>query len=225
MNIYLVRHAEALKNVDRSFSSEDGRELVTRDGELETEHALAALPRTLVRDSVIAHAPDLRSAHLANALGTLVAQDVQREDRLSPWLAGEHAGLTEAVVAVRDPQFYAALRLYRLGLLNGYAIPTRGETLLAFESRVEAAIRALERIQAPAVWICAHSSAITAALMHYVRRLCGADPDFYGYVKLPLLSVSIVTLRGDGSGEIRCVGERLSWLQTGATDLQGVSPG
>lgn len=211
-HLLLVRHTESVKNVNPAFSLEDSTERLTLVGSREARDVGRAIRRFCERRrsvgiSVYA-AASTRAVECATSMSVAVDSVCQERGGLESIHTGSLAGVTEERAAALSPAFVAALVLYRKGVLSAYevALPLGAEDHRVFEQRVQKAMSEIvdEGVSDVKV-VCLHRSPLTATLINYARRYHLYPIEFYGYVELPLGSISWIE-RVDDRWHIRAVG-------------------
>lgn len=204
MSDYLlfVRHPEAIKNVRGAFGGCVSDEPLTGRGRAQVAGLLLQIREWLSNygiDSVeVVSPPDGQAFLGATEICGATGYRHRLDQRLRPIKAGPISGMTEGEVASRMDRYFSALSLYRAGLFNAYLLDQLGERLHDFENRVESALRDLETAAAKVTIVLGHRSTITAGLIRYARRFHGYPNGYYGYIDLPLCSLSFVSLNGLG---------------------------
>lgn len=216
--IILIRHPESIKNAGELFSSNDNREALTETGEHEARSLARALSRSCSPFSgdglCILTADSFRSVFLAELLSQRFGISFEANDSLISIKAGEISGKSEEEIAVKFPEYFRSLSLYRRGVVSSYDLGHKGQPLKEYESRIAAIASEFEHRSTPIGIVIAHRSAITALLIRYARLYHNYPSDFFGYIELPLASVSVVIFNED-HGSIEYVGlavEELSRL-------------
>lgn len=207
-----VRHPESTKNIGESFASATAAEPLTPAGHRaswEFCRELMSVLGSALTNGAVYSSGSARASQFAAIVGQVCGCPIVEDSRLNSIQAGRHAGRPEVAVEADDPAYFSALRLYRAGLLSSDRIPHRGESLADFEARVRDALSEAQASGARCVIVCGHRSTITASLIHYARLYHGYPRGFYGYVELPLLSISAVETAGSHPG-IALVGEALA---------------
>ncbi|AZZ39724.1 histidine phosphatase family protein [Acidipropionibacterium jensenii] len=191
----LVRHPEAEKNVVNAFGGDSNMDLLTGSGRnslSEVSMHVSAVTHGSNPVRVISSPAD-RALILATELASSAGSRPEILADLQSIGKGSLSGVTERVAEQAYPSYMGRLRLYRAGLLNGYALDGPGEELRGFETRVLGVLGRIDIYESPFVVLVAHRSTITALLMHAARLFHGYPTDFYGYVELPLSSVSLIS--------------------------------
>lgn len=203
MNVLLLRHAEATKNVAASFSrTEGGGDELTAEGRtssLALADSLSAIEIKFglsFRKVISSRSP--RSAATAEAIATRLKREWAAVDGLESIRSGVLAGKREAEAWTTHPEYMKALTLYRAGLFNSYNIPEfqDKEDKKAFEHRVTAAFEEIVGSDAGDAVVIAQRSPITAILLHCARRAYGYPRDFFGHVQLDLGCISWIVANG-----------------------------
>jgi broad specificity phosphatase PhoE len=207
--IVFVRHPEATKNLSDKFASKDDDEAVTDLGYRQIDQLGAILSTTVsqasyVKISVVS-ADSARSIPCGVEIAERLGVRLIRDDRLTSIKAGQIAGVTEEAVSRDMPEYYEKLTMYRRGVISSYKLDHPGERLIDFERRVASSLLEIESSSSTLIIVCAHKSAITAALIRYARMFHDYPKDFFGFVDLPLASLSMVEIQGS-KGRIACVG-------------------
>lgn len=210
MNVFLVRHAEATKNVATSFSKTEGTDELTPEGlnsALELADSIAAVEKKFglnFRRIISSRSP--RSAATAERIATRLMRESAIVDGLESIRSGVLAGKTETEAWTTHPEYMKALTLYRAGLFNSYKIPEfkDKEDKRAFEQRVTAAFCKIVEADSGDAIVIAQRSPITAILLYCARTSYGFPHDFFGHVQLDLGRISWISAE-DGSFNIRAV--------------------
>ena len=217
MNVFLVRHEEATKNVAGSFAATaDGDELTAngRRSSLALAERLRELePKLGLEFTRIISSRSPRSMATAETIAEHLRREWSVTDGLESIRSGVLAGQRESAAWSSHPDYMRALTLYRAGLFNSYAIPEfkDKEDKKAFERRVIGAFEGIVNSDERDVLIISQRSPITAILIDCARRSYGYPRDFFGHVKLDLGCISWV-VANDGSRTIRAVNSAASAL-------------
>lgn len=207
--ILLIRHPESIKNAEGTFSSNNNQEVLTETGERQAETLASMLSQSLLhflgREVRILTADSLRSLFLAELLSQRLGAILEKSNSLISVKAGEISGQSEAEIALKFPEYFRSLTLYRRGVVSSYDLKHKGQPLREYESRVGAIASEFERRSEPVGIIVAHRSAITALLIRYARLYHNYPANYFGYIELPLASLSIVT-SSEQHGAIEYVG-------------------
>lgn len=215
--ILFVRHTEALKNVKEAFGGNNSDDAVTVRGVEQIElisDVIARWRQGLDNNSAtVIGSTSGRVSPCITALSRVVGAFVRSDARLEAIEKGEIAGWDERVVEEQLPDYYRQLELYRRGVLSSYDINHPGEKLLAFEHRVGEALTEIEKTTSSISIICAHRSTITAGLIRFARRFHGYPEKFFGFIDLPLGSLSLVRI--GACGEVVLTGlSPVSFMET-----------
>jgi broad specificity phosphatase PhoE len=211
----LLRHPESTKNVAERFSDPDNGEQVTAAGDSQISALVAALSLRLHEHKQsrarIVSANSVRALSLARELSERLYAPLAVSNTLVSIKSDRIAGKLEKQVAADFPAYYHALALYRSGVVSSYDLPHKGQPLRDYEGRVGEILTSLEEAHEEVGIVVAHRSALTAALILYARKYHNYPSNFFGYISLPLASVSIIahTLKG---GSILCVGLTIEQL-------------
>lgn len=221
-HLLLVRHTESEKNVVPAFSAAGNTERLTPRGSQDARTVGRAIRRfcedRMLGGISIHAANSIRAEECASVIAAEVGSTWETRDQLQSISTGSLLGVTEARAAELAPAFAEALMLYRKCLLSAYEItlPIGAEDHISFELRVQRAVSAIANQSATDVEVlCLHRSPLTATLIDYARRYHHYPRDFYGYVELPLGSISWIE-RVRQVWRIRAVGmtsEDLAGLQ------------
>ena len=203
--VFLVRHPESVKNVTGALGSAAGREALTargRDQVAEIVSGFSAVRDVFSCNFVLYSSASLRSQAVAAALATDFGISLITSAVLNSIDAGLATGLTRQESEALVPGYAMHMDLYERGVENGYSFQHPGQPLEEFENAVSAFIHDLEESRAPCVILVGHKSALTAAIIHFARRGHGYPEDFFGYVDIPLASVSVVRLSPSVQGRM-----------------------
>ncbi len=203
MQVWLIRHTESTKNRDgEQFGGAQVNAGLTAEGSQAAESLAQRLPSlgSVEARPAVWTSPERRARDCAVALGRGLGGRVTQEPRFRGIDGGTNAGKSEVEVERDDPVFWQALQLYRSGVLSAYDVPTRGESIRDLERRVGDALEEVEASGVHTGMIVAHRSALTAAIIRYARKLHAYPVEFYGYVELPLASITIIETEGPAAG-------------------------
>lgn len=196
MNVFLVRHGEATKNVAVSFSKTEGTDELTAEGvtsTLQLADSIVSVERKFglsFRRVISSRSP--RSAATAESIAMRLSRESAVVDGLESIRSGVLAGKTETEAWATHPEYMRALTLYRAGLFNSYKIPEfqDKEDKRAFEHRVAAAFLKIVESDYDDTIVIAQRSPITAILLYCARQSYGFPHDFFGHVQLDLGRIS-----------------------------------
>jgi len=219
MNVFLVRHEEATKNVTGSFAATGIGDELTADGR-RAALALASSLREVeckfgLNFTRIISSQSPRSITTAESIAESLGRPWRVAAGLESIRSGVLAGKRERDAWSTHSEYMRALTLYRAGLFNSYKIPefTDKEDKKAFERRIVAAFEAVLGSDERDVVIISQRSPITAILIYCARRSCGYPEDFFGHIQLDLGRVSWVVAE-KGSVAIRTVNTPASALMS-----------
>lgn len=209
MTTILIRHFESFKNTQRRLSSAGAEEPLTSKGAklcaLFAREFRGFVDEVGVRNVSLHSSSAQRSAQtamiIADALGGV---QVKRHDALKSTHAGPYAGLSDAQIRRVDRGWLERLRMYRLGMYNLYNMDREWradgkESKRDFERRVIACFADIaEADQALLKVIVTSRSVINAILIHIARQIYGYPEEFYGYVRVDVGTVCILTRASGG---------------------------
>lgn len=221
MLIVIIRHPESTKNQAKTFSSANAQEQLTPLG---SEQLIQVVKR--IAEFRVLHAgltakvytaDSVRAGMLGEAISESLGAPLVRMSELTSVRAGDISGMPEDVVRATYEEYFRHLSVYRAGLFSSYTLNHPGESLRAFEARVDRACVAIENSGADLVFVIAHKSAATAALIRYARRFHDYPQEFFGFLDLPTASISLVEVQDTGSGCIWIAGSSVNracdWLR------------
>lgn len=220
VRILLIRHFESTKNVRRSLSSYDDEEVLTTRGAERAKSVGKTLRHALGSKQIlkIFCSSSRRSRESARIMGTeLDCRHIEPRQFLRSTSAGVYAGLPPSKIAQLDAKWDHSLQLYKSGVFNLYRLNEErpvaaSETKREFETRVIAGFSEIVRAERDdPVFIVANRSAIIAILLDVARKAYGYPPDFYGFVRVDLGSVSVLQWEGE-YWRIECVNKNASRL-------------
>lgn len=220
--LLLLRHPESTKNIENHFSSVTDCEKLTTQGVDQLNLIRDEIKSFTLRKSVklknIFAANSSRGEYSAKYLSNAFSCEFDLCDEFCSFKLGKNSGISELELKIKDPIFYSNLTLYRKGLFSSYDIEYNGapKSLKTFENdiivKLDSIIADLNDNELSVIIM--HKSALTAYLISIARNYHNYPLDFYGYVDLPLASVSVVAINPEGGMKIVCVGEPPSILCT-----------
>lgn len=223
--IIFLRHPESSKNVLTRFSSPDGHEEITNNGESQISNMIKVLNEPLLRSSAaysgccVICSSSARTKYTGEKLATAFTAEIIVDQDLDPILGGQIAGLEEVIARRTAPEFMHKLDLYRAGVVNSYDLKGYGEDVHAFERRVSRCLDRIALLQHEVIFVIAHRSSITAALILLARSSLGYPTDFYGYIPLDIGNASAVLFRRTGVIQWLGVNIALSELEKRLDDI------
>lgn len=197
----LVRHAESTKNIGNRLSGPIDDDLLSREGAGECV-GLATDLEGLLRDQFrefsvrVGCSSSPRALETAAIIGRELGVPVVSSELLRSMVVPETGGLSEEQLRHRFPESWRALQLYRHGLRSSYTIEFIDYRLRTFESRVLRGLQEVSGGYGTINIIVAHRSTLTALLMEFARRAGDIPDNYYGYVPLDLLCVSLISETG-----------------------------
>lgn len=215
--LVLVRHPETRKNVIQGFGGGAADDEPTARGREDLDQLVGSLATVAARrgqccDVSVWSSGAPRTLAAAEMLATAIGVDCFPDDRLGPIGNGVLGGRTAEQVAEEFPDYFRSLQLHRRGLVSSYCLEHVGEPITSFEARVVEILSRIEEEGSSISFVFSHKSTIGASLIFFARRFCSYPSDFYGYVEIPVGSVSIVSPMG---GQLLLAGGNL----TTASDL------
>ena len=200
MKIILLRHVESEKNINKSFSSEQNQEAITKKGENQADLIANYIAQyvTSVGCSVktVYAANSERAITTAKKIAISIGAEVLPVDSfISVTTDKSIKGKSENEILKSNPQFIYELSLYRAGLFNAYNYSTVADVIKSgqYERSVmeefdNILFNDLETLKI----IVLHHSSITALLINLARKMGIYPYDFYGRVDADLGSIYLI---------------------------------
>jgi broad specificity phosphatase PhoE len=207
--IFLIRHAESIKNLLECFSDPQAQFSITAKGIKQTEKLTAALSHELKDYNqervLIVSNQESRANQTARILqeGLRLTLIVSKE--LNPIDSGLLSGVNESDAWSLYPDIMKKKEAYRKGHLDGYElIYPNGESVAHFQERVMKSFFSIIKNQAHNVFLfIGHQSTITATLSFFMNQV--ERKRFYHFIKLDLCSISKINVGRDKTGQIEYI--------------------
>ena len=200
MIILLIRHAESIKNINKTFSSEGNSEKITEKGVAQTKNIINNVESFLVNNNLelskVYAAKSERARATAEIFNKEFNIDIEYCDEfLSITSDKELLGKSEKQVKESNPKFIHELNLYRSGLFNAYNYTSVAKVLKdgSYEKQI---VNKIDEICSNNLNECClmimHHSALTAAMIHFARIGYNYPQDFYGKVDCDLGNIFLI---------------------------------
>ncbi len=192
MNIFFIRHFESVKNTSTSFSSLYDNEELTEKGIAQGEYIALCIKKFLelkqLKVKNIYCAKSVRAEHTARIIASTLSSSVKVlsfSDLLSS-KSKELMGKTREVAIKINPQFIHELSLYDAGIFNAYNFcrDNAKSTKVGYEKQVIACLNSIidNECEEDTKIIILHNSSITAAVIHYARKIFNYPKNYYGKI-------------------------------------------
>jgi len=198
--LLLARHAESEKNSRSFYSSTGGLEPLTPHGYSQAE-TLGDWVRALAitrscRLQMVFHSTTTRASETARVIASRNTAPLLPCAALDPLQSDGLSGLTASEAEKRFPRFAGQLKLYRAGLRSAYHVEWPGESIHELELRVSDFLmtHVLDSAIDGALMIVGHKSSLTCLMVQLLRAMKRYPEDFYGYMDIPVSSLTAVTL-------------------------------
>lgn len=200
--VFILRHAESVKNTENTFSTADNLEALTLNGINQAKRIAICIDKYFcshdISRKVVFSADSVRSMQTGSIIAETLNCNLVKTNSLCSFGFGTNAGKTEDEVEATQAKFYHDLSLYRKGIVNSYNIIYEGtnETLREFEYKVckyvDDAIN--KCMDDTGIVIVMHRSALTAYIINIARKHLGYPDSFYGHIQLDLGNVCLIKL-------------------------------
>ncbi len=204
--VFLIRHAESMKNLSDRFGDPRQHFMLTDAGINETDELGKQLFSEFlpgVKDRVlIVCNREARAHHTAEILSKQLNLPLIAVNGLDPIDSGLLSGVTESDARDLYPEIMKKKESYRTGELDGYELEYPGGDRVAdFQGRVMKSFFSVVSQEAFEIfWIVGHQSTITAILSFFANQ--NEQKKFYHYFKLDFCGISKLSLDGSGLGRI-----------------------
>ena len=200
MIIILIRHAESIKNINKTFSSEGNLEKITEKGIIQTENIIKHLETFLKNNNLklnnIYAAKSERASATAEVFNQKFNVNIEYcNEFLSITSDKELLGKSEEQVKESNPKFIHELSLYRAGLFNAYNYTSVAKVLKdgSYEKQIQNKINEIYTNNSNQCCIMImHHSALTAAMINFARIGYNYPKDFYGNVDSDLGNLFLI---------------------------------
>lgn len=189
LELYLLRHAEAYKNLDKVHGG--GNQRLTPRGETQAQTLGNYLLRlySKKRNLLIVHQPEGRSEATARHIGEVLTQQIVEAPDLTGVRLGVAGGLSEKELAVRYPEVATALTAWRLrrGDLSARPRVPGSEPMEEFAERIHRGLVA-------SIEACGNDQSLaivgTTSTLNMMNHLLLHDGEFnrpsYDFIEFPL---------------------------------------
>ncbi|HEX8000865.1 MAG TPA: histidine phosphatase family protein [Pyrinomonadaceae bacterium] len=212
-SIYLIRHAESVKNIGERFGDPKAQFSLTDEGIRQAENLAKLLSMELEdydpENIVIVSNQESRANQTARVLYEKLHLQLLVLDELNPIDSGYLSGMSELDAWNLYPEIMRKKEKYRKGLLDGYQLMyPGGESVVHFQGRVMKAFFSVISEQAQDVFLfVGHQSTITAILSFYMNQ--SKRNKFYHYVKLDLCGISRLNVENAEAGRIEYINRNI----------------
>ncbi len=187
IDLYLIRHAEAYKNLEKVHGGGDQR-LTTRG--IEQAKAIGEyLVSAVNSEIIIVHQPEGRSELTARQIGKIASGTVLRSPDLQGVSLGIVGGLSEDELAERYPEVASALIAWRnhKGDLGSRPSVPGSEPMEEFAERVRAGlISSIDRCPTEGTLALVATTSTLNMLNHLLVNDGKFDRTRYGFIEFPL---------------------------------------
>ena len=194
MKVLIIRHAESLKNINRTFATEMNSEPLTNRGIQESQLLACELQKYIVSRGLICRNVYSANSVRARTTGQIIAEKLDANlvavnEFLSLKNNSELIGLSEIEVELRDSVFINELSLSRTGIFNAYNHTSNlnVDRIKKHESKVYSKYKEIISDECEEIKIIImHHSSLTATMINIARDYYGYPKEFFGNIEAEL---------------------------------------
>jgi broad specificity phosphatase PhoE len=215
--VFLIRHAESIKNLANCFGDPQAQFSLTAKG-IEQTKQLAVVLGNVLNDynkerTLIVSNQESRADQTAHSLKSQLNLPLITSAELNPIDSGDLSGISESEARCLYPEIMQKKEAYRKGIVDGYELRyPGGESVDHFQERIINAFFSVINNRVYDIFLyIGHQSTITAILSFFMNQ--AARNRFYHYIKLDLCGISKINVCVDGTGHIEYINKPVDMLR------------